>query len=182
MPFPTVLPRTAVLLAVLTAGSPLPAAPLAVPGFNVHAVEVKKVSRILRGGAPTRATLEALARSARERGVRVTLFDLRSPANADDRSGKGGRLAPAAEAAMAAKLGIGYVRISALDRELVRRIQEARREGDVYFHCMYGVNRTGFAAGRLACASGESHPTVGTGKRDWAQGVAFEKARRGTGR
>jgi hypothetical protein len=144
------------------------------PGFNVHLVRNGAKGRFWRGGAPKKETLQALSASARARGVKVTLFDLRSPAMADDRSRKGGRLSPVEEAALAAKLGLRYVAINALNRELPARIREALREGDVYIHCMYGVNRTGFAVARYARAAGVEVSRKGLGARDWKQGTAFQ--------
>jgi len=154
------------------------AAPKLPPGFNVHAVHEEAGRRFLRGGAPRADTLETLARDAQARGVPVTLVDLRRPANSDDRSGKAGRLSPQAEAAAAKKLGLRYVSISALDRGFTARLEALRQEGDVYLHCMYGVNRTGFAVARWAHAHGRQPARTGLGTRDWKQGVAFEKARR----
>jgi hypothetical protein len=144
------------------------------PGFNVHSVQSTPQSRFWRGGAPRKDTMEALVREAKSRGVTVTFVDLRTPPNSDDRSGKAGRLSPAAEAALAKKLGARYVAISALDKQLPARLKELRRQGDVYMHCMYGVNRTGFAAARYARATGAKISTEGLGKRDWKQGDAFQ--------
>jgi hypothetical protein len=153
-------------------------APKLPPGFNVHSVAEAEGRRFLRGGAPRKDTLEALVRDARARGVTLTLVDLRHPANSDDRSGKGGRLSPKQEQAAAAKLGARYVSISALDKEFTGRLQQWRKAGDVYLHCMYGVNRTGFAVARYARAEGAKPSRTGLGKRDWAQGERFEAARR----
>jgi hypothetical protein len=154
-----------------TAGSP-------VPGFNVHTVQEKDGKRFLRGGAPRKDTVEALARSARARGVTVTFVDLRKPANADDRSGKAGRLSPAQEEAMARKLGLRYVAVSALDRSLPEQLRRYQQDGDIYMHCMYGVNRTGFAAARFATAHKLKISTEGLGKRDVKQGEAFQRGLR----
>src|SRR5205085_2012864 len=54
------------------------------------------------------------------------------------------------------------------------RIEQALRQGDVYMHCMYGVNRTGFATARFARATGEALSHSGLGARDWRQGDAFQ--------
>jgi hypothetical protein len=151
------------------------AAPVAPPGFNVHLVRETQTGRFWRGGAPKRETLDALAKSAKARGVELTLLDLRKPANADDRSGKGQRLSPTAEEALARKLGLRYVAISALDRGLTGRMDEALGRGDIYMHCMYGVNRTGFATARYARSTGVSTGDKGLGKRDWRQGDAFQR-------
>jgi hypothetical protein len=142
----------------------------------VHLAQQSGGRYFWRGGAPRRDTLDALAQSARARGVALTLIDLRAPANSDDLSGKKGRLAPKSEEALARKLGARYVSVSALDRELPARLQGALKQGDVYMHCMYGVNRTGFAAGRYARATGVSMDTTGLGKRDWKQGTAWQAA------
>ncbi|HEU4753600.1 MAG TPA: hypothetical protein VFU47_10875, partial [Armatimonadota bacterium] len=155
--------------AVLAAGACL-AAPAPPPGFNVHLVQESGKSRFWRGGAPKRDTLAALAASARQRGVTVTMVDLRKPPYQDDLSGKGGRLSPKAEEAAAKQLGIRYLLISALDRQLPARLQAALKSGDIYMHCMYGVNRTGFATARYARACGVETGRQGLGKRDWQQG------------
>jgi hypothetical protein len=162
------------LLLAGPASAVLPA-PKAPPGFNVHLVTLTSTTRFWRGGAPKRDTVEALARDARERGVTVTFVDLRKPANSDDRSGKGGRLAPTEEQALAEKHGLRYEAISALDRQLPDRLEAALKRGDIYMHCMYGVNRTGFAAARYAVATGTRPSTTSLGKRDWKQGEAFQR-------
>ena len=168
--------RTALLLsgALLTLTTLAAAAPQPPPGFNVHLVQEKDNRRFWRGGAPRRDTMEALAAAARKRGVPVTLVDLRTPPNRDDQSGKAGRLSPKDEAAMARKLGMRYLPLSALDRKLDQRLQEVRSRGDVYIHCMYGVNRTGFAVARYARATGQQVDRTGLGKRDYNQGDAFQ--------
>jgi len=157
----------------LAAPAPAPGTP---PGFNVHRVAAHERGAVWRGGAPRKDTLAALAASAKARWVTVTLIDLRTPPNTDDRSGKAGRLAPKDEAALAAKLGLRYLPVSALSKELPSRIEEAARQGDVYMHCMYGVNRTGFAVARYARATGREVDREGLGKRDWSQGFAFQGA------
>jgi hypothetical protein len=160
-------------LAALALSTTALAAP-APPGHNVHLVRETPTGRFWRGGAPRRDTLEALAAQARQRGVTVTLVDLRKPANADDRSGKTGRLAPKDEEAAARKLGMRYLAISALDRSLNDRLAAALKQGDVYMHCMYGVNRTGFATARYCRGTGAKVSTQGLGKRDWQQGDRFQ--------
>lgn len=164
-----VLPLALPLLA-----APLAAAPLPPPGHNVHLVQETPAGRFWRGGAPSAETVEALARTAKARGKSVTLVDLRTPANRDDQSGKDGRLAPKAEAELAKRLGLKYVAVSALDKSLPSRLKEAAQSGDVYIHCMYGVNRTGFAVGRYARATGQQVDRTGLGKRDYNQGDAFQ--------
>jgi hypothetical protein len=162
-------------LALLLATGISAPAPPAPPGFNVHLVREIPTGRFWRGGAPRPDTLQALAASAQARKARVTLIDLRSPAHADDLSGKGGRLSPAREAEEARKLGLRYESVSALDRHLLERVQAALEQGDVYLHCMYGVNRTGFAAARYARATGQQIGTEGLGPRDWRQGDRFQE-------
>lgn len=167
-----------VLLTVPAVAAP-PADPhaKAPPGFNVHLVDQKGSNRFWRGGAPRKDTVEALAASARERHVTITFVDLRTPPNGDDRSGKQGRLSPTDESAAAAKLGQHYLSISALDKNLPERLQSALRQGDVYMHCMYGVNRTGFATARYARSTGTTPDRAGLGKHDWKQGDAFQQHR-----
>lgn len=144
------------------------------PGLNVHLVHTQEGNRLWRGAAPRRDTVEALAGAARAKGRRATFIDLRHPANADDRSGKSNRLSPADEQALCRKSGVDYLAISALDRNLIPRLQEALGRGDVYMHCMYGVNRTGFAAGRYSRSLNLQASRKGAGSRDWRQGEEFE--------
>ncbi len=151
--------------------------PVAPPGFNVHLVEARPGGRFWRGGAPRLDTAATLLRSARERRVHLTLLDLRFPPNTDDRLPKGGRLTPDGEKRWAQQAGVTHQPISALDPSLPARIEAALARGDVYLHCMYGVNRTGFAVGRWATARSRNPDRAGLGKRDWKQGVAFEKPR-----
>ncbi len=150
-------------------------------GFNVHLVEIVNGHRFWRGGAPTEKTMSALVAASRARGVMLTLIDLRKPANKDDRSGKGGRMSPAAEqrAVAAAGESVRYQALSALAKDLTSRIAAALRTGDVYVHCMYGVNRTGFAIGRHAASTGRAPNRKGLGERDYRQGVAYHRAGRG---
>lgn len=162
------------VLLTLLGGASVQAAPAPPPGFNVHLIQETETGRFWRGGAPKNETLAALAKEARSRGVTVTLIDLRKPANRDDKSGKAKRLSPAAEELATRRLGMSYVAISALDRTLPDRLAAALRQGDVYMHCMYGVNRTGFATARYARAKGLKVPDKGLGKRDWKQGDAFQ--------
>lgn len=166
---------TCLLLFSVAPGLVASAAPASPPGFNVHLVQEQEPSRFWRGGAPKPETVEALAKAAKARGVTVTFIDLRKPANSDDRSGKGGRLSPSAEEALAKKLGLQYEAINALTADLPARLQAAQKRGDVYMHCMYGVNRTGFATARFARATGAKVPDEGLGKRDWKQGDAFQQ-------
>src|SRR5262245_18271703 len=91
-------------LAYLLAAGRVVAAPAAPPGFNVRLVEKGPAGFFWRGGAPRRDTLAALAASAKERGVEVTLIDLRHPPTTDDRAGREGRLSPDQEAAVARQL------------------------------------------------------------------------------
>lgn len=165
------------VLASLAAPAPTPP-----PGYNVHLVQESQGHRFWRGGGPRRDTLEVLAASARERGVSVTLVDLRHPANADDRSGKQGKLSPQGEAALAQELGLQYLSISALDRKLTPALRKATSKGDVYIHCMYGVNRTGFAVARYARDTGVAVNRTGLGPRDWRQGDAFQARLQGNSR
>lgn len=151
-----------------------PARVAAPPGRNIHLVQETPSGRFWRGAAPGVDTLEALARAAKARGKSATLVDLRTPPSADDRSGKGGRLPPDAEAAQARRLGLRYLAVSALDRKLPERLQQVGRAGDVYIHCMYGVNRTGFAVARFARFTGRPVNRSGLGKRDFAEGDAFQ--------
>ena len=181
---PTPLRHVSVVLLPLLITGPLFAAPQATfaatapttpPGFNVHLAQETPTGRFWRGGAPKPETIQALAKDAKARGVTVTFIDLRQPANKDDRSGKGGRLSPDAEKALATRLGLRYEAVNALDKGLPNRLTAALKQGDIYMHCMYGVNRTGFAAARYSVATGAKNPTTGLGKRDWKQGEAFQK-------
>lgn len=144
------------------------------PGFNVHVVTQEDGHILWRGGAPRSDTIRALEEASSARHIKVTFIDLRHPANRDDLAGWGGRLSPAAEKRMAEGLGLHYISISALDKHLLASIHEALKAGDVYIHCMYGVNRTGFAIGRLATADRLIIDRTGLGKRDWREGDAFQ--------
>lgn len=172
--------RPLFVVLVLSAAAFVPAVdaaaqPSKVPGFNVHVVQQKPGSTFYRGGAPRKDTMEALARAAKAKGKTATLVDLRiKPTFKDDTSGKGGRLTPAQEAAMAKKLGIRYVAINALQKDLPAQLRKFQQHGDIYIHCMYGVNRTGFAVARFAKAAKVKVPTQGLGKRDVRQGDAFQ--------
>lgn len=148
------------------------------PGHNVHLVREVKGSRFWRGGAPTKDTVKDLVDSAKARSVQLTFVDLRAPDNADDRSGKGGRLTPTQEKALAERYGARYVQISALKKPLVDTLKDALKRGDVYMHCMYGVNRTGFACARYATALKIDIPRDKLGKRDWDQGERFQRAQK----
>jgi hypothetical protein len=154
------------------------AAAEAPPGHNIHLVREVDGHRFWRGGAPTKETVRSLVDAAIARKLQVTFVDLRSPDTADDRSGKGGRLSPTEEKALAEKSGARYVCISALKKPLVDTLTDSLKRGDVYMHCMYGVNRTGFACARYATALKIDIPRDSLGKRDWEQGVAFQKAQR----
>jgi hypothetical protein len=153
-----------------------------VPGFNVHTVREAAGTRFLRGGAPRPDTLAALAKDAKARKTVETLVDLRHPAKKDDRSRKEGRLTPEEEEAQARKLGLRYVSVSAMDKGLPQQLARLQKSGDVYIHCMYGVNRTGFAVARYARANKVKVDTTGLGKRDVADGDAFQKRLEGSGR
>lgn len=149
--------------------------PEAPPGPNVHLVRETETGHLWRGGGPRVKTLEALQQSASERNVKVTLFDLRHPSNADDRSGKDGRLSPQDEQKWAAEHGLTYRSHSSFEDDLPALIDKALAEGDVYVHCMYGVNRTGFTVGRYCTRYGLKIDRSGMGERDWNQGVAWQK-------
>lgn len=146
------------------------------PGFNVHLVfDHKDKGLFWRGGGPRPDTMQFLAEEARRRHRPLTLIDLRHPANRDDVSGKGGRLSPAGEEKMASSLGLRYHSISALDEGAVAYIAGALKEGDVYVHCMYGVNRTGFMVGRYATSKRLEVDRTGMGTRDYRDGVKFQE-------
>jgi len=72
---------------------------------------------------------------------------------------------------------VDYVSISALDGSLAERLHGLLARGDVYMHCMYGHNRTGFAAARYATAMHIKIDRGGLSRRDYALGAAFEKRR-----
>lgn len=145
------------------------------PGHNIHLVMKKDQNSFWRGGGPTRETMLALQASAKGFGHPVTVIDLRHPAFDDDCIPHAGRLTPNGEEKMASELGLRYHSISALDKGLVPLIDKALAEGDVYLHCQYGVNRTGFAVGRYATARNLKVDRAKMGERDWNQGVAFQK-------
>jgi hypothetical protein len=145
------------------------------PGHNIHVVLQREQHTMWRGGGPRRDTMRALQAAAQEGGRPVTLIDLRHPPFADDLRGGGGRLTPAGEEKAARELGLRYRSISALDKDLISVLDQALQEGDVYIHCMYGVNRTGFAVGRYATARDLKVDRQKMGTRDWNQGVNFQR-------
>ena len=169
------LPRLALPAALALTLGALPAGAANPPGFNVYVVQKKPGSTFYRGGAPRKDTMQALAKAAKAKGKTVTLVDLRTPPFKDDVSGKGGRLSPTQEAAMAEELGIRYVAINALKKDLPSRLKQFQQRGDVYIHCMYGVNRTGFAVARFARAHKVKVDATRLGKRDVKQGDAFQR-------
>lgn len=157
---------------------PLPPAP------NVHGVSrvsnrdnPELTAYFWRGGAPTVSTLAWFIDRRIQTDIVPTFIDLRRPPTTDDRSGKGGRLSPSEEKLLVERFGFRYVSISAMDKNLISVITKALAEGDVYMHCMYGVNRVAYALGRWA----EAGHSVGWRKgfrkdqRDWNQGVKFQK-------
>ena len=166
---------TLLVSAVCAAALAQPAPP---PGHNVHRVVEQDEHLFWRGGGPTRETMLALQATARQQQRPLTLIDLRHPPFDDDRRGGGGRLSPAGEKRLANQLGLRYRAVSALDKDLIAIIDEALQAGDVYLHCQYGVNRTGFAVARYATARGLKVDRRKLGERDWNQGVRFQKNRR----
>lgn len=147
------------------------------PGFNVHFVCSYGWGKMWRGGAPTAQTLAWLGRHARQHNLTLTLIDLRAPASSDDVSGKGKRFTPTQEKLWARREHHAYYSMSALDAKLLPTLEQARRKGDVYIHCMYGVNRTGFAIGRFTVSTGAAIDKSGLGARDIKQGVDFQHAK-----
>lgn len=144
------------------------------PGHNIHEVYRQNGNVFWRGGGPRKDTMLSLQARARETGHPVTLIDLRHPPFEDDLKGGGGRLTPAGEKKLAEQYGLRYQSISALDKNLIPVLDKALQAGDVYIHCMYGVNRTGFAVGRYATAHKLKVDREKLGERDWQQGVDFE--------
>ena len=145
------------------------------PARNVHLVLKRDGNLFWRGAAPRSDTVEALLRAARARNVQVTLIDLRHPFTRDDLTGAERKLTPAQESKLAEQLGAHYHSLSAMDKKLPSLIDAALKKGDVYIHCMYGVNRTGFAVARFALAEHEQPDRVGLGKKDWDEGAAFQR-------
>ena len=154
----------------------LPLVAEAPPGHNVHSVRELDERVFWRGGGPTRETMLALQARARQKGRPVTLIDLRHPPFNDDFRGTGARLTPAGEKTLSGQLGLRYRAINALDKNLIRVLDEALQAGDVYLHCQYGVNRTGFAVGRYATAHNLKVDRKKLGERDWNQGVRFQQS------
>ena len=145
-------------------------------GHNVHLVAQGPGTLLFRGGAPTPDTLKWLQTLARQRGVPLTLVDLRTPPRPYDRNHENGRLSPEREKNLLAQGGNRYVPLSALDKKFTNAMGALTSQpGIVYFHCQYGVNRTGFALGRLVVDTGLKLDRTGVGERDFNQGVAFEK-------
>jgi hypothetical protein len=167
--------RSLFLLFLLTAPVLAETPGSTLPGHNIHLVIDEHGHHFWRGGSPKLETLKALQTSASLRHTSVTLIDLRHPSTSDDLTGKEGRLAPADEAKAAKRLGFHYRSISSLDPALVPVIDDALRRGDVYIHCMYGVNRTGIALGRYCVAHQEKLDRNGTEPRDFKHGEHLQQ-------
>lgn len=146
------------------------------PGFNIHLVREAYDHVLWRGGAPRRDTLEGLQKLAQERHIPLTLIDLRYPSQYYDKDHNEGRLSPAEEARLARALGLRYQTTSSRSAGLPARIDKALQEGDVYVHCMFGVNRTGFTMARYATAYGLEFDRAFLGESDWEAGVLHERA------
>ena len=132
-------------------------------------------SILWRGGAPTKETILELAEFSKKHNRSVTLIDLRKPERDYDRSGDNGGLTIHEEKNLSESNGLNYLRISALDSKFCEVLGEKLKEGDVYLHCMYGVNRTGFAIGRFSIDQGAEYDIEGLGKRDVRSGEKFEE-------
>lgn len=145
-------------------------------GHNVYKVLESPNSILWRGGAPTNETISDLAEFSKKHNRKVTLIDLRKPERAYDLSGDNGGLTSYEEKNLSKSNGLNYLRISALDPAFCDIVTEKLKGGDVYLHCMYGVNRTGFAIGRLSIDQGATFDTEGLGKRDVRSGENFEEA------
>lgn len=172
-----VLPQAhaATALAPVSASAELTQVMTAV-GHNVHLVAQGPGTLLFRGGAPTPDTLKWLQTLARQRGVPLTLVDLRTPPRPYDLNQENGRLAPDREKSLLAQGGNRYVPLSALDKKFTSTMASlTSKPGIVYFHCQYGVNRTGFALGRLVVNTGLKLDRTGVGERDFNQGVAYEQ-------
>lgn len=151
------------------------AAPDTLPGINVHLVRTTQTGRFWRGSAPLPETLEALAASAHRRHTSVTVIDLRYPVRKMDEVIQNGRLRPWDEVPVCQKLGLRYLTFSEFRPDLPAQIAKALAQGDVYLHCMYGKNRTGFAVARYACANNLVLNYDGLGEGDVIGGVAFQR-------
>ena len=144
-------------------------------GHNVFKVLEVDGSILWRGGAPTINTILELAEFSKKHNRIVTLIDLRKPERAYDLSGDNGGLTSLKERNLSESKGLNYLRISALDPSFCEVVTDKLKEGDVYLHCMYGVNRTGFAVGRLSINQGAKFDIDGLGKRDVRSGENFEE-------
>ncbi|GEM_PF-6931894 len=142
---------------------------------NVYKVLEGDRSILWRGGAPTKETILELAEFSKKHNRSVTLIDLRKPERDYDRSGDNGGLTIHEEKNLSESNGLNYLRISALDSKFCEVLGEKLKEGDVYLHCMYGVNRTGFAIGRFSIDQGAEYDIEGLGKRDVRSGEKFEE-------
>ncbi len=156
---------------------PLSQETLGIPGHNVHVVSASEGYLFLRGAAPTTQTMSWLLEVAKKTGLPLTMVDLRVPVRDYDKNGEGGRLSPATEKGLTEKAGHTYVPRSALAKTFGEDLAAiaAQPRGIVYLHCQYGVNRTGFAIGRLHKLTGMDFDRTGLGDRDFKQGVAYQK-------
>lgn len=146
------------------------------PGYNIHIVEHSPGKLVLRGGAPTKGTMDWLNRVAKENNLPLTVVDLRTPARPYDLNKEGGRLTPTEEKSHLLALGHQYAPMSALGKTFGHDLNNiVGKEGIVYIHCQYGVNRTGFAIGRLSKLTGKQFDRTGLGDRDFKQGVNYQK-------
>lgn len=144
-------------------------------GHNVFKVLETDRSILWRGGAPSKETILELAEFSKKYNRSVTLIDLRKPERAYDLSGDNGGLTSVEEKNLSERNGLNYLRISALDPSFCEVVIDKLKAGDVYLHCMYGVNRTGFAIGRLSIDQGAEFDIEGLGKRDVRSGENFEE-------
>ena len=145
------------------------------PALNVHLVQRTPSGNLWRGAAPRLDTLQALQRSSKQRHTEVTIIDLRLPISDDDNSERDSRLTPLDESRLSNELGLHYCTVSKKDKKLPSIIAEAVAKGDVYIHCMYGENRTGFAVARYATAGNLTTDRQGLAKRDWDNGTRYQQ-------
>lgn len=146
------------------------------PGYNIHIVSQTPGQLILRGGAPTKGTLQWLTKLAKDNKLPLTMVDLRTPARSYDLNREGNRLPPNEEKSILAAAGHTHLPLSALDKQFPQKVSPLLAgPGIVYFHCQYGVNRTGFAIGRLSKMTGKSFDRTGLGDRDFKQGFNYQQ-------
>lgn len=150
-----------------------------IPGHNIHLVLEREGNFLIRGGAPTHATLDAAFASAKEKkkdeGREVFIIDLRGRPFKEDLRGRAGRLTPSRLKSEVDKRGGTYLLTTAFQRDLPFRALKYLERGDVVIHCNEGKDRTGFFFGRLIESGISFSNTEGMDPVDIEQGKRYQR-------